>query len=280
MIYKYSNYIVVGSGSFTNLCAKFLKDSKFKVTLVESNFELNQKCNGFSSRNNIPYLSFNNRKELTNFLVSINYPTLIVSAANRYLFPQSVIKKINIDIINYHASILPKYPGRNSEAWAIFNGDTEGGISWHKVSKEVDAGELLDQCKVEINESTTSLSLLKKYNQLSLESFKESIKKISLNSLILTKQDFANRNNIYYSWMRPDDGILNLENDELKISRFLRSYDYGLFKNLGNFKVLNKENILSEAYEYAIHDKLDFRPKFKNSLTIEKETKIFEIVII
>ena len=62
MIYKYSNYIVVGSGSFTNLCAKFLKDSKFKVTLVESNFELNQKCNGFSSRNNIPYLSFNTKK--------------------------------------------------------------------------------------------------------------------------------------------------------------------------------------------------------------------------
>ena len=43
MILKYVNYIVIGSGSFTNHCAKFLKDSDLKVTLIESNFEHNQK---------------------------------------------------------------------------------------------------------------------------------------------------------------------------------------------------------------------------------------------
>ena len=280
MIYDYVDYIILGSGSFTNLCAKYLRESDFKVTLLESNFGFNQRCKAFSIRNNIPYLSFKTKKELTNFLENINSSTLIISAANRYLFPKKIIDKKNIDIINYHSSILPKYPGRNAEAWAIFNGDVEGGISWHKVSVEVDAGELIDQRKVKINEQTTSFSLLKKYNQLSLESFKQIMNKISCNSLNLIQQDFTKRGDIYYSWMRPQEGILNIKNDEEEISRFLRSYDYGMFKNLGNFKLLTKNNILSEAYEYAIHDKFEFKPKFKNTMIIEKESKIFEIVLI
>ncbi len=278
MIYNYVDYIVIGSGSFTNLCAKFLKDSNFKVTLLESNFGINKSSEGFSIRNNIPYLSFKSKNELTIYLKNIKLSTLIISASNRYLFPKSIIEKKNIDIINYHSSILPKYPGRNAEAWAIFNGDNEGGISWHMVSVEVDSGELLDQRKVEITEHTTSFSLLKKYNQLALESFKEIMYKISCNSLDLVQQDFTKRGNIYYSWMRPQDGILKTENDEEVISRFLRSYDYGIFKNLGNFEFLTKNNILLEAYEYAIHNKFEFKPKFKNAMIIEKKSKIFEIV--
>ena len=280
MIYNYVDYIVMGSGNFTNLCAKFLKDSNYKVTLIESNFAINKRCKGFANRNNIPYLNFKSKDELTVFLKNINLSTLIVSASNRFLFPKSIIEKKNIDIINYHSSLLPKYPGRNAEAWAIFNGDSEGGISWHKVSVEVDSGELLDQRKVEITEHTTSFSLLKNYNKLSLESFKYIINKISSNSVDLIKQDLSKRDKIYYSWMRPQDGILKIENNEDFISRFLRCYDYGIFKNLGNFKFLTKKNILSEAYEYAIHNKSEFKPKFKNAIIIEKKSKIFEIVLV
>ena len=68
MIYNYIDYIVIGSGSFTNLCAKFLKDSNFKVTLIESNFEINKRSEGFSIRNKIPYLCFKSKNELTIFL--------------------------------------------------------------------------------------------------------------------------------------------------------------------------------------------------------------------
>lgn len=58
-------------------------------------------------------------------------------------------------MINIHPSLLPKYPGLHTHQRAIEAGDTQAGCTVHWVSEGVDAGEIIDQAKVDILSSDT-----------------------------------------------------------------------------------------------------------------------------
>lgn len=52
--------------------------------------------------------------------------------------------------LNIHPSLLPKYPGLNTHARALSEGDTEAGCSVHEVTGELDSGPILGQGRVPI----------------------------------------------------------------------------------------------------------------------------------
>lgn len=65
-------------------------------------------------------------------------------------------------IVNIHPSLLPRYKGLDTHARAIAAGDTVAGCSVHVVTEELDAGEILGQCEVEIMPDDTSETLAKR----------------------------------------------------------------------------------------------------------------------
>jgi methionyl-tRNA formyltransferase len=46
---------------------------------------------------------------------------------------------------NLHPSLLPKYRGRMPFAWALRNGDTHMGVTWHRMGSRMDGGPILAQ---------------------------------------------------------------------------------------------------------------------------------------
>lgn len=112
------------------------------------------------------------------YLQKTSEKTLLFSIMNNYLFPKSVVDNSALLIINLHHALLPHHPGRNAEAWAIFEGDDEAGITWHIVSADVDAGEIISQHHVRIEENMSSLSLYRELNTISLESFPQVLEKV------------------------------------------------------------------------------------------------------
>ncbi len=62
-------------------------------------------------------------------------------------------------ILNIHPSLLPKYRGLDTHARAIEAGDRVHGCSVHVVTEELDAGEVLGQAEVPIEQSDTPQSL-------------------------------------------------------------------------------------------------------------------------
>jgi len=62
-------------------------------------------------------------------------------------------------IVNIHPSLLPKYRGLNTHARALEAGDLVSGCSVHLVTEELDAGELLGQAEVPVNDDDTPESL-------------------------------------------------------------------------------------------------------------------------
>ncbi len=57
--------------------------------------------------------------------------------------PVSITTIPTVACINVHPSLLPRYKGANPIFWQLRNGETETGVTLHKVSPEIDSGNIL-----------------------------------------------------------------------------------------------------------------------------------------
>ena len=274
--------IVVGTGGVANFCAGELLKRGVAVSFIESRSDGVGTSEAICRKKGIPYECLG-KESLTARLLAIEDDTLVVSASNRYLFPEQVLAKPNLLVVNYHGALLPKYPGRNAEAWAIFNCESEGGITWHKVVKDVDAGEILIQKAVPIRENTTSFSLLREYAKSAQQGFAEIIDGL-LSGNCRTMKQVGERGDIMYSWMKPNDGMLDLSWSGRKISAFLRAFNYGPLKVLGDPRVLI-DGRLHTVEEYLISnaaisaDVCDSTSRSNNTCVVCKDGLVIKMTL-
>jgi methionyl-tRNA formyltransferase len=95
------------------------------------------------------------RERGINTLISVNY---------RFIIPKTLIALMKYHF-NVHGSLLPKYRGRTPHVWAIINGEKSTGISSHLVDEEVDAGDIILQREVTIDDDDTGFSILEKFEE-------------------------------------------------------------------------------------------------------------------
>jgi len=65
-----------------------------------------------------------------------------------------------LGIVNGHPSLLPRYRGPFPIAWAVRNGETEIGLSYHLMDATLDTGNLLAQKPVPLEDDDTFESVL------------------------------------------------------------------------------------------------------------------------
>ena len=75
----------------------------------------------------------------------------IVTASFGQYVPTKVLQHPKIEAINIHASLLPLYRGASPIHQAIANGDSVTGLSFMKMVKEMDAGDVYHQVKLSID---------------------------------------------------------------------------------------------------------------------------------
>ena len=112
-----------------------------------------------------------------NFLKKINADIVIVVAYGK-IIPKRFLNLPKNGFINLHASLLPKWRGAAPIQRSIMNLDSETGISIMKIVEDLDAGPVMQQNKIKINENIDSLSLSKVLSKLGAKSIMDSIKKI------------------------------------------------------------------------------------------------------
>jgi methionyl-tRNA formyltransferase len=83
-------------------------------------------------------------------------PDLLVVAAYGQILSKDVLAVAPQGGLNVHASLLPKYRGAAPIAWAIFNGETETGVTIIRMSTALDAGDQLAQEAVAIGPEETA----------------------------------------------------------------------------------------------------------------------------
>lgn len=103
--------------------------------------------------------SIKNDEELKNELKKLN-PDFFITFAFGQILTQEVLDIPKIATINLHASLLPKYRGANPIQRAIYNGDTETGITTMITVLDLDAGDICLQEKIEITPNMTDKELM------------------------------------------------------------------------------------------------------------------------
>jgi phosphoribosylglycinamide formyltransferase-1 len=98
-------------------------------------------------------------------------PDLIVLAGFLWKIPESIIAAFPDKIINIHPALLPKFGGKGMYGMhvhqAVINaGETESGITIHKVNEAYDQGSILLQKKISIEAGDTPEALAKKIHAL------------------------------------------------------------------------------------------------------------------
>ena len=82
----------------------------------------------------------------------------VVIAYGKFL-PTEALSVPSQGAINVHASLLPKYRGAAPINWAIINGEAKTGISIIEINEEMDAGDILAQTEIKIEEEETAPTL-------------------------------------------------------------------------------------------------------------------------
>ncbi|MDG0873202.1 hypothetical protein L5D93_12250 [Paenibacillus thiaminolyticus] len=236
---NYEQVMVMGSGSLASNCILHLLQMNIPIpmTIYETNITNISTLESLAASNGIKYIDVP-KEDIFLDLAAIRKSTLILVIGCYYIIPAEVIGNRCLSIINYHNSLLPKHPGRNAEAWAIFEQDKKTGITWHYVDERIDTGEIIIQREIPLDDSFSSLSLLRLQNMLALDTFKIIINDLLVGTISSYSQNKELRGRLHLSSEIPNSGFLDTTWNIQKIKAFLRAMDYGALRRMGQPKVI------------------------------------------
>jgi methionyl-tRNA formyltransferase len=134
-------------------------------------------------------------------------PDVIYSAYYRSLIPSAILELAPLGAYNLHGSLLPKYRGRAPVNWMLVNGERQGGVTLHHMVVRADAGDIVAQRSVAIDDEDTALTLYRKLLPLWGELIHEYHPLIVAGSAPRIAQDLSLGS--YYGRRGPEDGRID-----------------------------------------------------------------------
>jgi methionyl-tRNA formyltransferase len=77
-------------------------------------------------------------------------PDLIFTTGFSWKLPPELLALPRLGSVNAHPSLLPRYRGPNPLFWQFMNGETQGGLTMHRMDADFDTGPILVQRAIEI----------------------------------------------------------------------------------------------------------------------------------
>jgi methionyl-tRNA formyltransferase len=224
------NIVFFGSSNFSILSLEALAESEQRISCVVTQPDRRQgrglhyastpvksiaQARGFK----IYQPEHINTPEALEFLSNLNADLFVVIAYGQIL--SSGILNIPADFcLNVHASLLPQYRGAAPINWAIINGEKETGITSIKMVREMDAGPVILQTRIEITPDDTILTLDEKLARQAAQVLIDSIKAIDCKNFDLAPQDELRVS--FAPKLKKDDGLINWQKKSAEIYNLIR----------------------------------------------------------
>ena len=148
-------------------------------------------------------------------------PAVIYSFFYRNLLPQRLLDCAPLGAFNVHGALLPKYRGRASVNWVLVNGESETGVTLHHMVARADAGDIVGQRAVTIDDSDTALSLYRKLVPLGADLIREFHPLIAAGCAPRRAQDIAAGS--YFGRRTPADGRIDWRWPARRICNLVRA---------------------------------------------------------
>jgi len=151
----------------------------------------------------------------------INADYLIVIAYGKML-PNWLIEIPKICSINVHFSLLPKYRGASPIQSALLNGDKKTGITYIKISNELDAGDIISSYEIDIKDSDNKLTLEDNLTSLCINNISNVLSNISKKGISLNEQDHASAT--YCRKITKKNSLVDFDDESKNIINKFRAY--------------------------------------------------------
>ncbi|MBE8595820.1 bifunctional UDP-4-amino-4-deoxy-L-arabinose formyltransferase/UDP-glucuronic acid oxidase ArnA [Xenorhabdus sp. BG5] len=148
-------------------------------------------------------------------------PDVIFSFYYRNMLSQEILSLAEKGAFNLHGSLLPKYRGRAPINWAVLHGETETGVTLHKMLEKPDAGDIIAQQVVQIDENDTSLIIHGKIREATVELLDRTLPQIKSGHYPSIPQDESQAT--YFGRRTAEDGEIVWNKSAKEINNLVRA---------------------------------------------------------
>lgn len=113
-----------------------------------------------SAPHNIDVIVSNRPRRWHGMLQSLE-PDLIVSTIFPWRIPDEVLQMAPLGAVNAHPTLLPRYRGTGALKWMLWNDESEGGWTLHRMVSDFDAGPVLAQVRYSIDDDDIEALMVK-----------------------------------------------------------------------------------------------------------------------
>ena len=200
--------------------------------------------------NKILFLSWLEAKNNLSELFRKNKITSAIAISWRFLLPLEINNFLEIPLIVFHDSLLPKYRGFAPTPTAIINGEKFIGVTALFASQAADEGDIIIQRKIEVPHDKYMKEIINEQAFIYAGMLEEILSMIETGNICAYKQD---ENQASYSiWRNPEDCKINWNNSAEYIYNFIRALGEPY---LGAYCYYNGEKIIIDKSE-IISDKI------------------------
>ncbi len=152
-------------------------------------------------------------------IAAIN-PDVIISFYYRRMICRGILDLPRVGAFNLHGSLLPAYRGRCPVNWVLINGEKQTGVTLHYMIEKPDAGDIVGQKAVKIENSDTAKTLYDKLCAAAKELLDEVLPLIKKEHVPRQKQDL--KAGSYYGGRHPEDGRIDWKKSANEIYNLIR----------------------------------------------------------
>lgn len=229
---RFATVMVIGCGKIAGDVLRHVaglrEEYGYAVRFVEHEAGAFSRMRSVCAQTGVRYEQIQDKAALTEQLLALDVPALIVSAGNHYLFPRAVVEKDGVEIINFHNALLPNFPGRNAPSWAIYTGAPVSGATWHYVTPAVDDGAIIAQREVCLSADVKAYELTRSIMDLAAAAFRQFFESLLERHIEGAPQPVGpGARRMYYACEVPGGGKCSIDDPAEDIYRLLRAVDYG-----------------------------------------------------
>jgi methionyl-tRNA formyltransferase len=155
---------------------------------------------------------------------------LLLNVHSLHIVADAVLAAPRIGAFNLHPGPLPSYAGLHTPGWAIYNGESEYGVTVHWMEPGIDTGPIAYEERFPVPARVTALGLAAECTRRGVALLHRLIQcaEDDPSSIPRAPQDLAART--YYARQRiPEDGKVDWNRPAAEVARFARAFDYGPF---------------------------------------------------
>ena len=166
-------------------------------------------------------------------------PDFIFSFYYRHLLGEELLASARRGAYNLHGSLLPRYRGRAPVNWVLVNGETETGVTLHRMVQRPDAGPILAQQRVPIADEDTAYTLHAKLREAARTLLDAALPRLARGELPEVPQDEAQAS--YFGRRTPEDGRIDWSRPARALHNLVRAVTQpypGAFAPVGERKLI------------------------------------------